>query len=237
MKTAIKFILLGIALILGGCAHPIGIAPDLYKVGITQQTKSSKSIGYYLAEPVEKEVTTSGGGGDNVRYKPYKDLETGLYKMYASIFSNVTLLSSSSDPARSKVDYIAAVEISTSSSSSSLFTWPPTLFTLNLANNISDAKGTVLGNLRTSGEGRAEFSEFKRDFGLTGKRASQDALNKMHGLLVSAPFLQKGLEEKAETGVMKNSKEDQLKELQRLYSSGLITEAVLYERQRAVLNQ
>lgn len=237
MNAAIKFILLGIALILGGCAHPIGIAPDLSTVGITQQKKSSKSIGYYLAEPVEKEVTTSGGGGDNVKYKPYKDLETGLYKMYASIFSNVTLLNSSSDPARSKVDYIAAVEISTSSSSSSLFTWPPTLFTLNLANNISDAKGSVLGNLRTSGEGRAEFSEFKSDFGLAGKRASQEALNKMRGLLVSASFLEKGLAETIQADVVKNTKEDQLKELQRLYGSGLITEAVLHEKQRAVLNQ
>ena len=236
MNTFIKFIFLCIAFILGGCAHPIGISPDLSKVGITQQTKSSKSIGYYLAEPVEKEVTTSGGGGDNVKYKPYKDLETGLYKMYASIFSNVTLLSSSSDPARSKVDYIAAVEISTSSSSSSLFTWPPTLFTLNLANNISNAKGSVIGNLRTSGEGQAEFSEFKSDFGLAGKRASQEALNKMHELLVSASFLEKGLEETTKSGTAKNSKEDQLKELQRLYNSKLITESVLHERQRAILN-
>lgn len=237
MNTAIKFILLGIALILGGCAHPIMIAPDLSTVGIVQQTKSSKSIGYYLAEPAEKEVTTAGGGGDNIKYKPYKDLETGLYKMYASIFSSVTLLNSSSDPARLKVDYIAAVEISTSSSSPSLFTWPPTIFTLNLANNISDAKGTVLGNLRTSGEGRAEFSEFKGDFGLAGKRASQDALNRMHGLLVSASFFGKGLEEATRVGGEGNSKEDQLKELKRLYGSGLITEAVFHERQRAVLNQ
>jgi hypothetical protein len=237
MSTRIKFLLLGIVLILGGCAHPITITPDLSTVGITQQTKSSKSIGYYLAEPVEKEVTTSGGGGDNVKYKPYKDLETGLYKMYAGIFSNVTLLSSSSDPARSKLDYIAAVEISTSSSSPSLFTWPPTVFTLNLANDISDAKGTLLGNLRTSGEGRAEFSEFKNDFGLAGKRASQEALNKMQGLLTSTPFLGKGLDETTKTGSAVNSKEDQLKELQRLYSSGLITEAVFSERQRAILNQ
>jgi len=237
MNTSIKFILLGIALILGGCAHPIVIAPDLSTVGITQQTMSKKSIGYYYAESVEKEVTTSGGGGDDVRYKPYKDLETGLYKMYSSIFSDVTLLSSSSDPGKSKVDYIAAVEISTSSSSPSLFTWPPTVFTLNLANNISDAKGTVLGNLRTSGEGRAEFSEFKSDFGLAGKRASQEALNKMHGLLVSASFLEKGLVEKTKAGVAMSSKEDQLKELQRLFGAGLITEAVFHERQRAVLNQ
>lgn len=237
MKTAIKFVLLGIALILGGCAHPIMIAPDLSTIGITQQTKSSKSIGYFLAEPVEKEVTTSGGGGDNVRYKPYKDLETALYKMYASIFSNVTFLSSPSDPARTKVDYIAAVDISTSSSSPSLFTWPPTVFTLNLGNNISDSKGTVIGNLRTAGEGRAEFSEFKGDHGLAGKRAAQEAVNKMHKLLASASFLGMGTVETIRVGGAGNSKEDQLKELQRLYGSGLITEAVFHERQRAILNQ
>lgn len=237
MKTVIKFVLLGIALILGGCAHPIMIAPDLSTIGTAQQTKSSKSIGYYLAEPVEKEVTTSGGGGDNVRYKPYKDLETALYKMYASIFSNVILLSSPNDPVKSKVDYVAAVDISTSSSSPSLFTWPPTMFTLNLANNISDSKGTVLSNLRTAGEGRAEFSEFKGDFGLAGKRASQDAVNKMHKLLASASFLGKGNEETIRASSAGSSKEDQLRELQRLYGSGLITEAVFHERQRAILNQ
>jgi hypothetical protein len=236
MSIIIKFILIGVALILGGCAHPIMIAPDLSTVGIAQQKKFSKNIGFYFAEPVEKEVTTSGGGGDDVKYRPYKDLETGLYKMYASIFSDVTLMSSSSDPIRSKVDYIAAVEISTSSSSPSLFTWPPTIFTVNLANNISDAKGTVLGSLRTSGEGRAEFSEFKSDFGLAGKRASQEALNKMQGLLASAPFLEKGLQETTKGSITKTSKEDQLKELQRLYKLGLITEAVLHERQRIVLN-
>lgn len=237
MNTAVKLILCAIALILGGCAHPIVIAPDISVVGITPQAKSSKSIGYYLAEPVEKEVTTAGGGGDNVKYKPYKDLETGLYKMYASIFSNVTLLRSSSDPARSKVDYVAAVEISTSSSSPSLFTWPPTLFTLNLSNNISDAKNTVIGNLRASGEGRAEFSEFKGDFGLAAKRAALEALNRMQGLLVSASFMEKGVEETTKAGAARGTKEDQLKELQRLYGAGLITEAVYLERQRAVLSQ
>jgi len=236
MNALIKLILLGIALVLGGCAHPIVIAPDLAAVGPVQPAKSGKSIGYYLAEPAEKEVTTAGGGGDNIRYKPYKDLETGLYKMYASIFSNVTLLNSSSDPARSKVDYVAAVEISTSSSSPSLFTWPPTVFTLNLANDISDAKGAVLANLRTSAEGRAEFGEFKSDFGLAGKRASQDALNKMQQLLVAAPFFGRSPQERAKAGGSPASKEDQLKELKRLHASGLISEAVFNERQRAVLN-
>jgi len=237
MNVLIKLILLGIALVLGGCAHPIVIAPDLATIGIVQPTKSGKSIGYYLAEPAEKEVTTAGGGGDNIKYKPYKDLETGLYKMYASIFSSVTFLNSSSDPAKSKVDYVAAVEISTSSSSPSLFTWPPTVFTLNLANNISDAKGTVLANLRTSAEGRAEFSEFKGDFGLAGKRASQEALNKMQQLLTSALAVGKNPQETAKAGGSGGSKEDQLKELKRLYGSGLISEAVFNERQRAVLNQ
>lgn len=233
MTTTIRLFLLGVALVLGGCAHPIMIAPDLSTVSSAQQEKSSKSIGYYFAENVDKEVTTPGGGGDSIKYKPYKDLDTGLYKMYSGVFSNVTLLSSATDPARSKVDYIAAVEISTSSSSQSLITWPPTLFTVNLANNITDAKGNVLGNLRTSGEGRAEFSEFKGDFGLAGKRASQEALNKMQSVLIAAPFLGK-----ASGGeVAKLAKEDQLKELKRLYDSGLITEAVFGERQRAVLSQ
>lgn len=237
MKISIKFALLVIVLLLEGCAHPIMIGPDLSTVGNGQQTKSGKSIGYYFAEPTEKEVTTAGGGGDSVKYKPYKDLETGLYKMYSNIFSKVTFLSSPSDPASTKVDYIAAVEISTSSSSPSLVTWPPTLFTLNLTNNFSDNKGNNLGSLRTSGEGRAEFSEFKSDFGLSGKRAAQEALIKMSELLNTAAFLGNGRADIGRKGSSQATQEDQLKELQRLFGLGLITETVFKERQRAILNQ
>lgn len=234
--AALRFFLVITVFALVGCAHPLVIAPDITAVGLAQETKSPKSIGYYFTEPIEKEVITSAGGGDQIKYKPYKDLETGLYKMYSSVFTTVSFLSSSNDPAGSKVDYIASVEISTSSSSPSLFTWPPTLFTLSLANNIRDAKGNILGNLRTSGEGRAEFNEFKGEFGLAGKRASQDALNKMQVLLVATPFLASAGKPKATDGAPL-TKEERLKDLKRLYDLGLITESVFLERQRAVLNQ
>lgn len=231
-----RFALLGIAFLIGGCAHSIDISPDITAVGQTQQVKSPKTIGYYFSEPVEKEVITSGGGGDQVKYKPYKDLATGIYKMYSNLFSGVTQLSSLGEATNSKVDYIAAVDISTSSSSPSLFTWPPTLFTLNLTTNITDAKGNALGNFRASGEGQAEFSEFVREKGLSGKRASQDALNKMQGLVVAAPFFAADKSTSPAYGG-NASKEERLKDLKRLFDNGLITEPVMIERQRLILSQ
>ncbi len=56
-------------------------------------------------------------------------------------------------------------------------------------------------------------------------------------LPLADPIKPKVLEETTKAGVAKSPKEDQLKELQRLYDLGLIAEAVFHERQRAVLNQ
>ena len=232
--SAIRIAVVSIALLISGCAHNINISPDIPSLSQPQPTKSAKSIGYYFIEALDKEVTTSGGGGDQVKYKPYRDLATGLYKMYSNLFSGVTQLNSQAEAGSSKVDYIAAVGISTSSSSPSLFTWPPTVFTLNLTTDISDVKGNALGNLRASGEGRAEFSEFKGDHGLSGKRASQDALNKMQEHTFSAPFFAAN---KTTPSGGSASKEERLKELKRLFDMGLITEPVLLERQRGILNQ
>lgn len=232
--TISRIALLGISLLIGGCAHSINISPDISAVAKTQQAKSPKSIGYYFSESLEKEVTTSAGGGDQVKYKPYRDLATGIYSMYSNLFSGVTQLSSQAEVASAKVDYIATVDISTSSSSPSLVTWPPTVFTLDLTTNITDTKGNTLSNLRASGEGRAEFSEFKSDHGLSGKRASQDALNKMQDLVFSAPFFSA---DKTSAPSGNASKEERLKDLKRLFDTGLITEPVLIERQRTILNQ
>jgi hypothetical protein len=42
-----------------------------------------------------------------------------------------------------------------------------------------------------SGEGSAEFSEFKSDFSLSGKRATADALLKMQRVLLDTTELRK----------------------------------------------
>lgn len=181
-----------IAAAVTGCAHPIVISPDISKIERDSSAQViPKNVGYYILDDREKEVTTSGGGGDKVRYKPYKDIETGFYKMLSNVFKSVSVLKSDKDAAISKneINYVISLDVSTNSSSSSMFTWPPTTFGVNLNCDIKDATGKNITSLLTVGEGHAEFDEFKSDFSLAGKRASQDALMKMQRALLGVPEL------------------------------------------------
>lgn len=165
-----------------GCAHPISMAPDLGTVPAAS-AKINKTAGYVLsAEDMAKEVETPGGGGDKVKYFPYKDLDAGLYKSFSQVFTNVVKLKGVNDAegiASQGVSLVIAPSITTDSSSSSAFTWPPTKFTVNLTCTVVDAKGAPVTVITSTGEGAAEFSEFKSNFSLSAKRASEDALKKL----------------------------------------------------------
>jgi len=45
------------------------------------------------------DAATAGGGGDKVQYKPYKDMETGFYKMLSNVFAQVTKTKTAARPA------------------------------------------------------------------------------------------------------------------------------------------
>lgn len=195
MNSVKLFFVFLIVVVVTGCAHPIVISPDISKIEPDSSGKAiQKNVGYYIVEDRDKEVITSGGGGDKVRYKPYKDIETGFYKMLSNVFKSVSVLKSDKDTLISKneINYIISLDVSTNSSSSSMFTWPPTMFGVNLNCNIKDNTGRNITSLLAVGEGHAEFDEFKSDFSLAGKRASQDALMKMQHLLQNAPELTGG---------------------------------------------
>ena len=183
--------------VLGGCAHPINIAPDIAKIEQAPDAQRIEtSAGYYIAaERRDLSVTTAGGGGDKVRYQPYREIETGFYKMLTNVFKDVTLLKSPTDTEairKNALNFIVTPTISTESSSPSPFTWPPTRFTVNLSCDITDAEGKPVVNKSVVGEGMAEFDEFKADFSLAGKRAAQEALRKMQeALLKETPELRK----------------------------------------------
>jgi hypothetical protein len=231
------FLLFFLSALVAGCAHPIVISPEISSLKGNQTVeKSPKRLAYYFAEDIDKEVTTPGGGGDNVRYKPYQQLDAGIYKAFSDFFNNVSLLKSSSDRARSDADYLAEISISTNSSSPSLLTWPPTLFGVNIEASFSDPKSGQKERILVSGEGRAEFSEFKGNFGLSAKRASEDALNKLTAALSNSNLF--GLQSKSSTKAENHSsrsKEDKLRDLKRLFDQGLIDLSVYNERQRAIL--
>src|SRR3990172_12617983 len=105
--------------VITGCAHPIVISPDISKIERDSGMQViPKNVGYYILEDREKEVTTPGGGGDKIRYKPYKDIETGFYKMLSNVFKNVSALKADKDLEISKndINYIISLEVSTNSS-------------------------------------------------------------------------------------------------------------------------
>lgn len=186
-------LILGI-IILGGCAHPIVISPDLSKINAEANIqKIHANVGYYVTDKEKSlKVTTPGGGGDYVSYYPYRDLNVALYKMLTNIFDSVTVVNVATDKQAIKqysLQYIITPSITTHSRSGSIFTWPPTDFTVDLSCKVNDTQGRLIDDESVSGEGHADFGEFKSDFSLSGERASLDAVNKMQHKLESSASL------------------------------------------------
>jgi hypothetical protein len=183
-----------IVIALAGCAHPIVVAPNTAKIEREAGTppRIKANAGFFIpAEASSLEVTTPGGGGDNVRYFPYRDLEMGYQKMLFNVFENVTKLKSEADSnelSKDGIKYVLAPDVITSSGSTGFFTWPPTNFTVDLTSKVREASGKMIASPRVVGHGQAEFSEFKSDFGLAGKRAMEDALLKMQKALLEIKF-------------------------------------------------
>lgn len=196
MKRVIQLILACLATAaLFGCAHPITMNPDLgaLKAGASP---IDKRMALYISEASKSvEVTTAGGGGDKVRYFPYRDMEPGLYKALSDTFREVTMVRDLAGLAKVRTEgktLLMTPTISTQSSSESPFTWPPTQFTVDLTCKVTDAAGKVVDTVAVSGHGVATFDEFKGNFSLAATRASTDALSKLvKALGESAPLRSK----------------------------------------------
>ena len=160
-----------------GCAHPVKVAPDIARLQRVSSTppRVAANVGYYIPKEVSSvEITTQGGGGDNIRYFPYEDIEPGFEQILSNVFRGVVKLTSIADlssVSRGGTDYIIQPVIVTSSGGSSMFTWPPTNFTVDLTCNIRDASGTLFASPRVVGMGSAETRERLHDHSLAGKRA------------------------------------------------------------------
>jgi len=178
---------------LAGCAHSIQIATDKSAPATPAEKKVDKNIGFVLPDALlTKEVTTPGGGGDKVSYQPYRDLEVPLYSTLSNVFANATKLKAPDDRTmidKAQLSYILTPEITTDSSSDSAFTWPPTRFTINLTCTVTDLNGKVVFKKVVTGQGNAEFSEFKRNFSLSAQRASENMLSNLQKALSEAPEL------------------------------------------------
>lgn len=184
MLRIIKILLVSSITILFGCAHPINIAANTTSLdkNAAEIKKINATVGYHIPSSLKTvEVTTGGGGGDSVRYFAYQDLEFGYQRILNNTFTK-SLKIDSTDPETIKsnnLDYVLTPTIVTSSGSTSFVTWPPTNFVVDLSTTIKDKSGTLITTKRVVGNGAAEFSEFKSEHGLAGRRAMEDALLKM----------------------------------------------------------
>jgi hypothetical protein len=166
-----------------GCAHPISLSPDAGKLmGKAAMPKMDRKVALVMTDEQKKiEVQTPGGGGDKLSYFPYRDLEAGLYVALSESFASVSRVGALTDP-KVKADAASLLfvpDVVTSSSSPSLLTWPPTVFTITLGIDIKDTNNVTVKKLQVQGEGRAEYDEFKSDTSLTAKRAADDVLMKL----------------------------------------------------------
>jgi len=185
-------LVLAFALLLGACAHPIVISP-LETAVRSDSPVGLKKVAYVMTDADRsKQVTTDGGGGDKVSYFPYRDLEKAVRDALRDLYSDVIVIRSPSDSEaiqRNNISLVFAPEISTSSNSPSMFTWPPTQFTIELSCNITDSIGNIVSRIRVVGSGAAEYSEFKTDFGLAGRRAASELSEKLKQEIRANPRL------------------------------------------------
>lgn len=190
IQTAAAF---ACAAVLAGCAHPIDMATDKSVPTTKVEPKIARNAAFVIPDALrDTEVTTPGGGGDKVSYFPYRDLEAPLYATLSSVFANVSKLRTTNDEAairKGQVSFIVTPVITTDSSSDSALTWPPTRFTVRMMCTVTDPSGTVLLKKEVTGQGNAEFSEFRRNFGLSAQRASEDMLKRLQEMLATAPEL------------------------------------------------
>lgn len=167
-----------LAALLGACAHPIVVSAEKTPERIEAQLVQKK-VAYAMADTDRtKEVITPGGGGDRISYYPYHDLEKAIRDALRSVYQEVVVVRSTKDADAVRASGAAllfAPEIKTTSSSPSPFTWPPTQFSSEIACTVTDAAGVELARIAVTGNGAAEFSEFKSNFSLAAQRAGTDA--------------------------------------------------------------
>jgi hypothetical protein len=179
MYPITRLALCAIALLAAGCARQINIAPPLEALDARGVARIEKTVAYYISPSNSaKEVETPAGGGDRVKYQPYREVEPALRQVLSNLFTKVVSVPSLDDKqflASNGVDFVFVPTIETDSSSDSSVTWPPTRFTVTLDCLAVDRSGTKVWHKKVSAQGSAAFNEFVHDRSLSARRASRDA--------------------------------------------------------------
>ena len=173
-----------------GCAHSITITPDVGSISASGINRIDKNVGYYISpEDLALQVVTPAGGGDKVKYFPYKESEPALKQMLSNIFKEVHPLTSPRDAAfiaSKNISYIFIPVITTDSSSRSSWIWPPSDFTMNLTCKASDGAGRAVWETKVTGEAHMRLPDVHRDRHLAGKEAVKNAFSELQGKILSA---------------------------------------------------
>ena len=101
----------------------------------------------------------------------------------------MTSLPSGSGASAAGAAYVFVPVITTTSSSPSGLTWPPTKFSTEIACSVTDAKGAPVTQFKVTGDGAAEFEEFKGDFSLSARRSVMAVAEKFAQAVRSDPKL------------------------------------------------
>lgn len=177
-----------------GCAHSITITPPLHTVDVDGVTKVEKNVGYFISqENLKKRVITSAGGGDKVKYFPYKESEPILKKVLSNRYKNVYAIPALDDGqfiATNYISYIFIPKIDTESSSRSSWVWPPTDFTMSIDCKVLDPSGQEIWQTSVQGEAHIGIPDATRVHGLAGGKATKDAFSKLLKEIVDAEMLQ-----------------------------------------------
>jgi hypothetical protein len=174
---------LAFAAVLAGCAHPISLSTEAAPPQRVDTYLVPKKVAYAMSDAERgKQAITPGGGGDRISYYPYRDLEKSIRDALRAVYQDVVVIPSAADAGAVKASgaaYVFTPVITTSSSSSSVLTWPPTEFTTEIACTVTDPAGAEIARVKATGRGAAEFSEFKHDLALSAKRASAEVANQL----------------------------------------------------------
>ena len=260
MKSIVAVILVSCTALLAGCAHPIDVTPNTVgldaSAGAISKPKIPAKAAYYISPELDKlEVTTPGGGGDNVRYFPYRAIESGFQKVMVNVFGSAIKLDSVPTPAdlASKgINFLVVPSIVTTSGSTGFFTWPPTNFSVDLTSQVRSQDGVIISAPRVLGVGAAETGERLVDHGIAGRRAMADALAKMQAALLEISFNQQPTTQTPVTASVEktlvtapvvktqsgsSSIEERLGRLKSLFSQGLLTEAEYKKKRTAIVDE
>ena len=195
MPNSLKLIIIALIGIISGCAHGIQLTPnldDLHNTDVEVENKINKNVAYYISQQdMDTEVITPGGGGDKVKYYPYRDTEAALDTMLSKVFNHVysiPLIKQAAFIQEKNISYIFKPSIKTDSSSDSILTWPPTHFTFELTCTATDLSDNKVWSKKVKAEGNAEYGEFKEDLSLSARRASEEAFKLMLAELLNANY-------------------------------------------------